>query len=229
MKRVAAGTGGCPSRHHYTVHCRTKYLPANQRFSSSGAQKSMGVLSTPVRAPSLSLAVERLSRRHGARLVRGYGRRIAAQLPQGRLLPDAVWRRRHRSITVLLWLHVPALLAFAIVRGYGVVHSTSEMLLVISLAIVASMPRLGRGPRSAAGGARPRHVLGAADPLLGGPERGALPLLRRRVAADPLPGLAAVPHRGRLRRPAPRRARLGDAGHGVRQRDRARRIPGRGR
>jgi diguanylate cyclase (GGDEF)-like protein len=83
-------------------------------------------------------------------MVRGYGRRVAAQLPQGRLLPDAVWRRRHRSITVLLWLHVPALLAFAIARGYGLVHSTSEMLLVISLATVASIPRLGRGARSAA-------------------------------------------------------------------------------
>jgi diguanylate cyclase (GGDEF)-like protein len=91
-----------------------------------------------------------LRRRRGARLLRGYGRRIAAQLPQGRLLPDAIWRRRHRSITVLLWLHVPALLAFALARGYGVAHSTSEMLLVISLASVASMPRLGRGARSAA-------------------------------------------------------------------------------
>ena len=50
---------------------------------------------------------------------------------------------------MLLWLHVPALLAFAVARGYGVVHSTSEMLLVISLATVASIPRLGRGARSA--------------------------------------------------------------------------------
>ncbi len=82
--------------------------------------------------------------------MRGYARRIATQLPQGRLLPAEVWRRRHRSITVLLWLHVPALLAFAIFRGYGVVHSTTEMLAVISLATVASLPRLGRGPRSAA-------------------------------------------------------------------------------
>ena len=77
-------------------------------------------------------------------------RRVAAQLPQGRLLPDAVWRRRHHTITVLLWLHVPVLLAFAVVRGYGVLHSTAEMLGVISLAVVASLPRLGRGPRSAA-------------------------------------------------------------------------------
>jgi len=75
---------------------------------------------------------------------------MAAELPQGRLLPDAVWRRRHRSITLLLWLHVPALLTFAITRGYGVAHSTAEMLLVVSLAIVASTARVGRGPRSAA-------------------------------------------------------------------------------
>jgi diguanylate cyclase (GGDEF)-like protein len=96
------------------------------------------------------LDVDRLSRRRAARLIRGTTRRLASQLPQGRLLPDDVWRRRHHTITVLLWLHVPALLAFAILRGYGVVHSTSEMLGVISLATVASLPRLGRAPRSAA-------------------------------------------------------------------------------
>ncbi len=100
--------------------------------------------------PSFPAAAERPSRRPGVRLLRAYARQIAAQLPKGRLLPDAVWRRRHRSIALLLWLHVPALLAFAVARGYGVLHSTSEMLLVISLAIVASIPRLGRGPRSAA-------------------------------------------------------------------------------
>ena len=93
---------------------------------------------------------DRLSRRRAARLIRGSARRVVAQLPQGRLLPDAVWRRRHHTITVLLWLHVPALLAFAIVRGYGVLHSTGEMLGIITLAIVASLPRLGRGPRSSA-------------------------------------------------------------------------------
>ena len=92
-----------------------------------------------------------------ARIARGWrgargdtARRIADQLPRGRLLPDATWRRRHRIITGLLWLHVPALLLFGILRGYGVVHSMSEMLLVVSLATVASMPRIGRGGRSAA-------------------------------------------------------------------------------
>ena len=94
----------------------------------------------------------------------------------------------------------------------------SEMLLVVSLATVASMPRFGRGGARRRGGARARRLLGAAHPLLGRPERGALPLLRRRLAADPLPGLAAVPHRDRLRRAAPRRARLAHAALGLRAR-----------
>jgi diguanylate cyclase (GGDEF)-like protein len=99
--------------------------------------------------PSMSVDHERSDRSRLARRARGYSRRIANQLPRGRLLPDATWRRRHRTITGLLWLHVPALLLFGILRGYGVVHSMSEMLLVVSLATVASMPRLGRGARSA--------------------------------------------------------------------------------
>jgi len=135
--------------HYYLVHLERAFhlqIGPFQVFVRTG--RWVGI-DSGTRTP-LSLAVARLSGRRGARLVRGYARRVATQLPQGRLLPDAVWRRRHRSITVLLWLHVPALLAFAIVRGYGVLHSTTEMLLVISLAIVASLPRLGRGPRSAA-------------------------------------------------------------------------------
>jgi hypothetical protein len=118
-------------------------------FQVSSRKSRWVCIASGTRPPSPP-AAERLSRPRAARLVRAYGRRVAAQLPQGRLLPDGVWCRRHRSITVLLWLHVPALLTFAVMRGYGLVHSTTELLLVISLAIVSSIPRLGRGPRSAA-------------------------------------------------------------------------------
>lgn len=97
----------------------------------------------------MSVDHERSDRSRLARRVRGYTRRIANQLPRGRLLPDATWKRRHHTITALLWLHVPALLLFAILRGYGVVHSLTEMLAVVSLAAVASMPQLGRAGRSA--------------------------------------------------------------------------------
>ncbi|MDP2711292.1 MAG: EAL domain-containing protein [Solirubrobacteraceae bacterium] len=64
-------------------------------------------------------------------------------------MPDAIWSRRHRSIVVLLWLHVPLLAIFGIARGFGVWHSITELLLVASFAIVASIPGFGRATRSA--------------------------------------------------------------------------------
>jgi PAS domain S-box-containing protein/diguanylate cyclase (GGDEF)-like protein len=66
-------------------------------------------------------------------------------LPRGRTLPRSAWRKRHRTLVALLWLHALALPAFGIVQGYGVLHSTSEGLL---LAVVAGLAHLA--------GARPR-------------------------------------------------------------------------
>ncbi len=99
--------------------------------------------------PPMSVGPQRSARSRIARRARGYTRRIADQFPRGRLLPDATWRRRHRTITAALWLHVPALLMFAVLRGYGLGHSMAEMLLIVSLATVASMPRIGRAGRGA--------------------------------------------------------------------------------
>ena len=39
-------------------------------------------------------------------------------LPQGQLLPEHIWRRRHATIVVLLWLHVFGLALFGLYRGY---------------------------------------------------------------------------------------------------------------
>lgn len=39
--------------------------------------------------------------------------RLREALPQGRLLPDPVWRGRHLGMVVLLWSLVPALATFA--------------------------------------------------------------------------------------------------------------------
>ncbi len=74
---------------------------------------------------------------------------MTAQLPRGRLLPAELWRRRHRVITTLLWLHVPALALFAIGRGYDVPHTLLELVPVLSLALLASFPGCGRLLRSA--------------------------------------------------------------------------------
>jgi signal transduction histidine kinase len=47
-------------------------------------------------------------------------------LPEGRSLPYADWRPRHRWLVTLLWLHAVALPIFAISRGYSVTHSLLE-------------------------------------------------------------------------------------------------------
>ena len=44
-------------------------------------------------------------------------------LPSGQLLTPAVWAQRHRGIVWLLWVHVAGMAAFAMARGYGVVHA----------------------------------------------------------------------------------------------------------
>lgn len=45
--------------------------------------------------------------------------RVRGTLPQGRSLPDEVWRSRHRAILLILWLHVPALAVLAVRYGQG--------------------------------------------------------------------------------------------------------------
>ena len=77
-------------------------------------------------------------------------RRALAFLPQGRLLPERSWRRRHRWIVVLVWLHAVGLAAFGVVAGFGVVHSVSEAMLVAGAAAVAGIEQFGRRFRSLA-------------------------------------------------------------------------------
>jgi diguanylate cyclase (GGDEF)-like protein len=45
--------------------------------------------------------------------------RLKHALPQGQLLPEHVLRRRHRGIVVLLWAHVPVLLAFGLLMHHS--------------------------------------------------------------------------------------------------------------
>jgi signal transduction histidine kinase len=48
------------------------------------------------------------------------------RLPRGDALPDALWHRRHRALVALLWAHVPALVAVALLHGLGPVHAALE-------------------------------------------------------------------------------------------------------
>src|SRR5438132_12922804 len=71
----------------------------------------------------------------------GFVERMSAALPQGQLLPDAVWAERHRRILVLLWLHVPGLFLFSLVRHQTVLHSLVEATLVANFPVAAEALR----------------------------------------------------------------------------------------
>ena len=76
--------------------------------------------------------------------------RLLRWLPQGSMLPDDVWARRHRGILTLLWLHVPALFLFALVRGQSVAHSLFEASAVAAFAVAAIALRSQRRPSTVA-------------------------------------------------------------------------------
>lgn len=63
--------------------------------------------------------------------------RLRASLPHGGALPDAVWADRHRKILVLLWLHVPGLFVFSLMRHQTVLHSLVEAGLVANFPVAA--------------------------------------------------------------------------------------------
>ena len=75
---------------------------------------------------------------------------IRRALPEGRTLPEELWTRRHRGILILLWAHAVFIPAFALVRGYSLVHIAFEGAVVPALALVATAPSFGRRLRSAA-------------------------------------------------------------------------------
>jgi diguanylate cyclase len=69
-------------------------------------------------------------------------------LPQGQLLPESAWRRRHRWIVVLLSLHVVGLYCFAVLRGFGFLAPALEVSIVAAAAALASSEQLGRRART---------------------------------------------------------------------------------
>jgi PAS domain S-box-containing protein len=76
--------------------------------------------------------------------------RIRRALPDGTSLSDTLWRRRHTAILSLLWLHVPAIFLFGVIKGVGVPHALFEANVVAIPAATALLA--GRFTRN-------RHVL----------------------------------------------------------------------
>ncbi len=81
----------------------------------------------------------------GLRRGRGF---LGAQLPRGNSLSEESWYRRHRSLCILLWLHVPALALFGVVNGHGLVHSSLEAGIVAALALGATLSGASRRVRA---------------------------------------------------------------------------------
>jgi diguanylate cyclase (GGDEF)-like protein len=58
-------------------------------------------------------------------------------LPKGQLLAEDVWRKRHRALIWLLWIHVVGIAIFGLIRGFSPEHMLFESGLVGVFAVVA--------------------------------------------------------------------------------------------
>ncbi|RKS79944.1 diguanylate cyclase (GGDEF)-like protein [Motilibacter peucedani] len=71
-------------------------------------------------------------------------------LPEGRLLPEEVWQRRHRLIVRIALAQAVALAGVATAAGHGGVHAVADAVLVAVPAVLARYASWGRKGRSAA-------------------------------------------------------------------------------
>jgi diguanylate cyclase (GGDEF)-like protein/PAS domain S-box-containing protein len=76
--------------------------------------------------------------------------RIRAFVPEGRPLPDDVWRGRHVRIVFIVWLHVPGVFVFALLTNHTVVHGLIEVLPILAAACVATSGVVSRRIRTVA-------------------------------------------------------------------------------
>ena len=88
---------------------------------------------------SLSQPAPRSGARGGSRLAR-----LRRALPRGRTLPDEVWTRRHRWLLTILWVHVPVLFAYGVLRGVPLWEVLGEVGLISAFAALASVPNRSR-------------------------------------------------------------------------------------
>lgn len=70
-------------------------------------------------------------------------------VPRGTHLPEDAWQRRHAGLVALLWLHVPAVVAFGLVQGSAFGHAVVEGIPLALFAALGTFLRLGRRLRMA--------------------------------------------------------------------------------
>jgi hypothetical protein len=85
----------------------------------------------------------------GQRQAAGVGSRMRRWAPAGAGLPPAAWRKRHRGVVSILWVHAIGLTIFGFVRGVDPVHAVVEGGTIGLLAALAAQPRGGQRFRSA--------------------------------------------------------------------------------
>jgi diguanylate cyclase (GGDEF)-like protein len=66
---------------------------------------------------------------------------LRAAMPRGRMLPAHLLERRHKTIVTVLAAHVPALLAFGLLRGYALGHMLFDIGPVVMLSALAMAKR----------------------------------------------------------------------------------------
>jgi diguanylate cyclase len=107
-----------------------------------------------VRAPRAGQIIEQLGGLRqasaGQRSLPSGLRRLVSGLPRGRLLPEEAWRRRHRGIVVVLWLHAAVLLFLGPLWGFSIAHVALDVCPIVAAAVVASTSAGGRRARSLA-------------------------------------------------------------------------------
>jgi diguanylate cyclase (GGDEF)-like protein/PAS domain S-box-containing protein len=85
-------------------------------------------------------------------LARGWYGSFRNALPQGGRLPEDLWQARHRTVLIVLWLHVAAIPVYGVVRGQTLLHCLFEASLVGIFAVSATFDAgrpLPRGIRAA--------------------------------------------------------------------------------
>jgi signal transduction histidine kinase len=70
--------------------------------------------------------------------------RLRGWLPRGQTLDDRAFAERHRTLSILLALHVPALFAFGLAMGQPVLHALGEVALAALLVGLAQAPQVPR-------------------------------------------------------------------------------------
>src|SRR5215207_7464221 len=94
--------------------------------------------------PPLSAAYAPRDERADRTESRGFWATLLEYLPRGNTLDETAFRQRHLLLCWVLGLHVPALFAFGVLRGYGAGHTALEVLFPAACVVFARVARQRR-------------------------------------------------------------------------------------